>query len=77
MSFKEEVVKIIEELRPGIQADSGDIEFVDADEETGIVKLRLTGHCETCPMAEMTLRFGIEQALKEKVKGVKEVKRVA
>ena len=73
MSFKEEVSKVIEELRPGLQADSGDVELVDADEATGIVKVKLLGHCETCAMAEMTLRFGIEQALKEKVKGVKEV----
>ena len=73
MSFKDKVQEVLDQVRPGLQADGGDVELVDANEETGVISVKLTGHCESCPMSEMTLKFGIEQQLKEKVKGVKEV----
>ena len=71
----EEVKKVLETVRPALQADGGDVELVEVTEE-GIVKVKLTGACGHCPMSTMTLKMGIERALKEKVPGVKEVEQV-
>ncbi|MBC8018412.1 MAG: NifU family protein [Verrucomicrobia bacterium] len=73
--MKEEVLKVLEMVRPGLQADGGDVELVEVTED-GIVKVRLTGACGSCPMSTMTLKMGIERAMKEKVPGVKEVVQV-
>ncbi|RJR31043.1 NifU family protein [Candidatus Parcubacteria bacterium] len=74
--MKEEVKKIIDQLRPTIQADGGDVELIEVDEKTGTVKLRLKGACTHCPMSEMTLQQGIGRVLKEKIPQVKEVIKV-
>jgi len=71
--MKKEVEKILEKIRPGLQMDGGDVELVEVDEEKGIVKVRLMGHCAHCPMSQMTLKMGIEAELKRAVKSVKEV----
>jgi Fe-S cluster biogenesis protein NfuA len=73
--MKEEVLKVLEMVRPGLQADGGDVELVEVTED-GIVKVRLTGACGSCPMSTMTLKMGIERAMKEKIPGVKEVVQV-
>lgn len=70
--MKEQVQKAIEKVRPGLQADGGDVELVDVTED-GIVKVRLTGACHGCPMAQMTLKMGIEKVIKQQVPSVKEV----
>jgi Fe-S cluster biogenesis protein NfuA len=70
---KEEVQKALDLVRPALQNDGGDVELVDVDEETGTVKVRLTGACGSCPMSQMTLRMGVERVLKEQVPAVKEV----
>ncbi|UCD55469.1 MAG: NifU family protein [Candidatus Omnitrophota bacterium] len=75
MMLKEKVEKALEEIRPALQADGGDVELVDVTEE-GVVKLRLTGACGHCPMSNYTLKQGIEQRLKEKVSEVKSVEQV-
>jgi len=70
----EEVKRALEEIRPLLQADGGDVKLVGVDE--GVVKLKLIGACSGCAMAKMTLKMGIEKKLKEKVpqiKGVEEV----
>ena len=54
-----------------LQRDGGDIELVDVVD--GVVKVRLTGACGSCPMSTMTLKMGVENALKKEVPGVKEV----
>ncbi len=69
---KANVQKVIDEIRPSIQMDGGDIELVDVTEE-GTVKVRLRGACAGCPGATMTLKFGVEKILKQKVPGIKEV----
>jgi len=74
--MKEEVKKILDEIRPSLQADGGDVELVDVDEKTGVVKVKLQGACVGCPMSQMTLQEGIGRSLKEKVKGVKEIQSV-
>ncbi|HOI15223.1 MAG TPA: NifU family protein [Geobacteraceae bacterium] len=71
----EEVKKVLEMIRPALQADGGDVEFVEMTED-GVVRVRLQGACGSCPMATVTLKNGIEKTLKEKVPGVKEVVRV-
>lgn len=71
----EEVKRVLEMIRPALQADGGDVEFVEMSED-GVVKVRLKGACGSCPMATVTLKNGIEKTLKEKVPGVKEVERV-
>ncbi|HOX32994.1 MAG TPA: NifU family protein [Spirochaetales bacterium] len=69
----EKVKRAIQDVRPSLQADGGDIEFVSVDETSGIVKVRLTGACNGCPMATMTLKQGVESYLKKTVPEVKEV----
>jgi Fe-S cluster biogenesis protein NfuA len=73
--MKEEVEKVLELVRPGLQADGGNVELVEVTDD-GIVKVRLTGACGSCPMSTMTLKMGIERAVKEKVPGIVEVVQV-
>ena len=70
-ALKEEVEKALAEVRPHLQADGGDVELVEVQD--GTVKVKLTGACGGCPMAQMTLKKGIERILKERVPEVKEV----
>ena len=74
--MREKVEKVLEEIRPALQADGGDVELVDVDEEHGIVKLRLTGACAGCPFSTMTLQMGIERILKQKIPEIKRVEAV-
>lgn len=62
-------------IRPFLQADNGDVELVEISEE-GIVKVRLLGACEQCPLSVMTLRAGIERALMREVPGIKRIEAV-
>jgi len=71
----EKVEAVINEIRPLLQADGGDIELVDV--EDGVVKVRLRGACAGCPGAQMTLKMGVERKLKEKIPEVKRVEPVA
>ncbi|HUT22151.1 MAG TPA: NifU family protein [Candidatus Bipolaricaulota bacterium] len=73
MEFKEQVEQVINEIRPHLQADGGDIELVEADASNGQVKVRLAGHCAHCPMATLTLQKLVEKNLKTKIKEVTEV----
>lgn len=68
----EEVKKVLEMVRPALQADGGDVELVEVTDD-GIVRVKLVGACGHCPMSTMTLKMGIERTLKEKIPGVKEV----
>ncbi len=69
---KEKVQAVIDEIRPMLQADGGDIELVDV-EPTGVVKVKLTGACGGCPMAQMTLQMGVHRRLKQDFPELKEV----
>jgi Fe-S cluster biogenesis protein NfuA len=68
---KEKIEEALALIRPHLQADGGDVELVSIDD--GVVKVRLKGACGTCPMSQMTLRMGIEQALRQQVPEIKEV----
>lgn len=70
----DQVMEVLDKLRPFLQRDGGDCELVDV--EDGIVKLRLVGACGSCPSSTITLKAGIERALMEEVEGVVEVQQV-
>ena len=69
--MREKVEGALAKIKPALQADGGDVELVDV--EDGVVKVKLTGACASCPVATMTLKQGIERVLKEEVPEVKEV----
>ncbi len=74
-SVRERVQEVIDEIRPMLQADGGDVELVDVSAD-GVVKVRLTGACGGCPMSQMTLSRGIESRLKASVPEVSRVESV-
>lgn len=67
--ISEDVKKAIEDVRPSLKADGGDIELVSVSED-GIVKVKLKGACHGCPMAQVTLKQGVEKYIKSKVPSV-------
>ena len=69
--MKEKVEEALAHIRPALQADGGDIELVDV--QGGVVKVRLKGSCGSCPSALMTLKYGVEERLKEAIPEVKSV----
>jgi Fe-S cluster biogenesis protein NfuA len=73
--LREKIEDALNKVRPSLQADGGDVEFVDVDED-GVVKLRLTGACGGCPMSQMTLKMGIEKILKQNVPEIDRVEAV-
>ena len=74
--MKERVEKLLAEIRPSLQADGGDVELVEITEDN-VVMVRLTGHCGGCPMAQMTLKNGIERDLRQSLPEIKGVERVS
>jgi len=70
-STEDRVKAILEQIRPYLQQDGGDLEYVGY--EDGRVMLRLQGACTSCPSSTMTLKMGIENALKQQIPEVKEV----
>ncbi len=70
------VEQTLEVIRPALQVDGGDIELHDVDEVTGVVSVRLTGACGTCPSSTQTLKAGVERILRDRVDGVTEVVQV-
>ncbi len=71
--MREKVEKVIEAIRPAIQADNGDIILHAVDDQTGVVEVELIGACVSCPASTVTLKAGIERILKDRVEGVTEV----
>jgi Fe-S cluster biogenesis protein NfuA len=72
--MKDKVEQALNDIRPSLQIDGGDVELVDV--ENGIVKVRLTGACGGCPMSQMTLKQGIEAHVKKAVPEVLSVEAV-
>ena len=62
--MKEQIIAALEQVRPFLQRDGGDVEFVDYTEDKTVL-VRLHGHCAGCPHAQMTIKMGIEQFLKD------------
>lgn len=72
MSLKAKVEEVLDQVRPTLQADGGDIDLLDVTED-GVVKVQLTGACGSCPFSTMTLKHGVEARLKDMIPEVKEV----
>jgi Fe-S cluster biogenesis protein NfuA len=72
--MKEKVQAVLNKVRPGLVADGGDVELVDVKD--GVVKVRLRGACAGCPMSKMTLKAGIERAIKDELPEIKSVQAV-
>ena len=72
-SVRTQVEKVINAIRPAIQADDGDIELIEVDEISGVVTVELFGACVTCPASTQTLKAGIERIMQDRVVGVTEV----
>jgi Fe-S cluster biogenesis protein NfuA len=70
--MRDQVLQVVEQLRPVLQADGGDIELIDVSED-GVVTLRLQGSCSGCGSATETLRNGIDRWIRTKVPGVREI----
>ncbi len=73
--LKDMVIKALDSMRPFLQADNGDIELIEITDDF-IVKVKLTGACEICPMSQMTLRAGVERSLLRQVPEIKRVEAV-
>ncbi|PKN11367.1 MAG: hypothetical protein CVU69_12805 [Deltaproteobacteria bacterium HGW-Deltaproteobacteria-4] len=73
--MREAVEKALNLVRPALQADGGNVELVDVAAD-GVVSVKLTGACGSCPMSTMTLKMGVERVLKEQVPGVTSVVQV-
>ncbi len=71
MTDKAKVEGVLNKIRPSLVADGGNVELVSVKD--GKVQVRLTGACGGCPMANMTLKMGIERALKAEIPEIKEV----
>ena len=72
--IKGKIAAVLDEVRPALQRDGGDVELVDVVD--GIVQVQLQGACRGCPMSQMTLAFGIERVLKAKIPEVISVQAV-
>ncbi len=76
---KEELTKkvenVIEQIKPYLQADGGDIRFVNITEDN-VVNVELLGACGSCPMSQMTLKNGVEQAVKKAIPEIKSVESI-
>jgi Fe-S cluster biogenesis protein NfuA len=75
-AITEKIKKIIDQIRPSLQMDGGDVQFVDFDAASGLLKVELMGHCAHCPMSAITLGQGIETEIKRSVPEVKEVRSI-
>ena len=71
MIMREQIEKALDKIRPQLQADGGDVEFVSV--ENDVVSVKLKGACGGCPFSQMTLKNGIERIIKQEVPGIKEV----
>ncbi|MEO8232594.1 MAG: NifU family protein [Ignavibacteriota bacterium] len=74
--MKDEIQKALNNIRPYLQADNGDVELVEVTDD-GIVKVRLLGSCKDCPLSVMTLRAGIERAIMREVPSVRRIEAVS
>ena len=69
--MRERVEEVLDQIRPSLMRDGGNVELVDVND--GVVKVNLTGACAGCPMSTMTLKMGIEKILKKEIPEIKEV----
>jgi len=75
-SIENKIKNVLDKIRPLLQMDGGDVYFVNFDAKSGLLKVKLMGHCAHCPMSQLTLKQGVEFEIKKAVEEVKEVKAV-
>jgi len=75
MQLQDKIIKALDSVRPGLQADGGDVEFIRVD-NNNVVFIRLVGACGGCPMATITLKQGIERIVKMQVPEVNSVEAI-
>ena len=75
MATREEVEKALDEVRPMLMSDGGNVELIDVNDK-GVVLVKLQGSCSGCPSATITLKQGIEKIVMEKVPGVTAVESI-
>ncbi|GMQ65373.1 MULTISPECIES: NifU family protein [Vallitalea] len=73
--MKDKVEQVLDQVRPGLQSDGGDVQLVEVTED-GIVRVELQGSCKGCPFSQLTVKNFIEKALKEQIPEIKEVQAV-
>ena len=73
---RDKILETLDYMRPALQEDGGDIELVDFDEGSGVVKVSLFGACDGCPIASVTMTQGVERIIKDRVPGVTQVEAV-
>jgi Fe-S cluster biogenesis protein NfuA len=73
MSKESQILQVLDQIRPALHADGGDVEFLGFDEDEGVVRLRLMGACDSCPISMLTLKEGIERRIRNTVPEVTEV----
>lgn len=71
--IEKKIKDALDEVRPHLQMDGGDVEFISFDNATGELKVRLQGACHGCAMSQMTLQNGIGAVIKEKIPEVKDL----
>jgi Fe-S cluster biogenesis protein NfuA len=74
MNTREQILEVLDSVRPALRSDGGDVEFIDFDEAAGVLQLRFLGACGDCPISEVTLRQGIERRVLTAVPQVREVR---
>ncbi len=73
MTNEEKIQEVLDQIRPALHADGGDVEYLGFDPVDGVVQLRLLGACESCPISMLTLKEGIEKRIRNSVPEVTEV----
>lgn len=73
--LKKRVMNILDQVRPYLQADGGDVSFVELTDDM-VVKVELTGACGSCPYSTMTLKNGIETVMKKSIPEIKSVENI-
>ena len=74
MNTRDQILEVLDYIRPALRTDGGDVEFIDFDESDGVLQLRFLGACGECPISEVTLRQGIERRILTAVPAVREVR---
>lgn len=74
--IEEQIKSVLEKIRPMLALHRGDVDFVSFDETSGLVKVRLKGTCHGCPLAQLTLKSGIEEMVKQKIAAVTAVEAI-
>lgn len=74
MQPREQILEVLESIRPALHSDGGDVEFIDFDATGGVLQLRFLGACGDCPISDVTLRQGIERRILSAVPEVREVR---